>query len=78
MREKQIRHLPIVDEKKKVVGIITEHDLKNILPLYINGDDLNLTMYETPLEKIMVKNPMIGHPLDFVEEVALTFYECQN
>lgn len=76
MREKQIRHLPIVDETKKVVGIITEHDLKNILPQKI-GDDLNLTTYETPLEKIMVKNPLIGHPLDFIEEVALTLYDAK-
>lgn len=25
----------------------------------------------------MVKDPLIGHPLDFVEEVALTFYETK-
>ena len=25
----------------------------------------------------MVKDPLIGHPLDFVEEVALTFYESK-
>ena len=26
-------------------------------------------------EDIMTKNPIIGHPLDFVEEAAVTFYE---
>ena len=76
MREKKIRHLPIVDEAEKIVGIITSHDLKNIIPSSIKGD-LNLTTYETPLEKIMVKDPLIGHPLDFIEEVALTLYESK-
>ena len=76
MRDKKIRHIPIVEETGKVVGIITAHDLKNILPSSIKSD-LNLTTYETPLEKIMVKNPIIGHPLDFIEEVALTLYDSK-
>ncbi|MDN4493705.1 acetoin utilization AcuB family protein [Ureibacillus aquaedulcis] len=76
MREKKIRHLPIVDEREKVVGIITAHDLKNILPSSVK-EDSNFTTYETTLEKIMVKNPLIGHPLDFIEEVALTLYESK-
>jgi len=76
MKEKKIRHLPIVDDKEKIVGIITAHDLKNILPSSIK-DALNLTTYDTILEKIMVKNPLIGHPLDFIEEVALTLYESK-
>lgn len=76
MREKKIRHIPIVEQTGKVVGIITAHDLKNILPSTIKSD-LNLTTYETPLENIMVKNPLIGHPLDFIEEVALTLYDSK-
>ncbi|RHW33231.1 CBS domain-containing protein [Lysinibacillus yapensis] len=76
MREKKIRHLPIVDDNEKVVGIITAHDLKNILPSSLNKD-INLTTYDTPLEKIMVKDPLIGHPLDFIEEIALTLYESK-
>lgn len=76
MREKKIRHLPIVDENDKVVGIITSHDLKNILPSTLNKST-NFTTYETPLENIMVKDPLIGHPLDFIEEIALTLYESR-
>lgn len=76
MREKKIRHLPIIDDCEKLVGIITAHDLKNVLPSTIKSE-LNLTTYETPLEEIMVKNPLIGHPLDFIEEVALTLYDSK-
>lgn len=74
MRKNKIRHLPIVDDEKKVVGIVTGHDIKNVLP-YTLEEEQNSEMYHATLEKIMVKNPIIGHPLDFVEEVAVTFYE---
>ncbi|MER2106160.1 MAG: acetoin utilization AcuB family protein [Solibacillus sp.] len=76
MREEKIRHVPIVDEKRAVVGIITEHDIKNALPSCLR-EEPNSTIYDAAIENIMVKNPLVGHPLDFVEEVALTFYEAK-
>lgn len=74
MREKKVRHLPIVNENDEVVGIVTDHDIKNALPSCLREEPNSVT-YEAPIEAMMVKNPIIGHPLDFVEEVALTFYE---
>lgn len=76
MREEKIRHVPIVDEQKVVVGIITEHDIKNALPSCLR-EEPNSTIYDAAINEIMVKNPLVGHPLDFVEEVALTFYEAK-
>lgn len=74
MREKKIRHLPIINNDSEVVGIVTDHDIKDALPSCLR-EEPNSVMYDTPIEQIMIKNPIIGHPLDFVEEVALTFYE---
>ena len=74
MREKKVRHLPIIDEKSEVVGIVTGHDLKNALPSCLR-EETKSEIYDAPVEQIMVKNPIIGHPLDFVEEVAVTLYE---
>ena len=74
MREKKIRHLPIVNEQNEVVGIVTDHDIKKALPSCLR-EEPNSPTYEAMIEEMMVKNPIIGHPLDFVEEVALTFYE---
>ena len=76
MREKKIRHVPIVNEKKSVVGIITEHNIKNALPSSLR-EEPNSKIYDAPIENIMTKNPIVGHPLDFVEEVALTFYDSK-
>ncbi|TSI03081.1 acetoin utilization AcuB family protein [Lysinibacillus sp. BW-2-10] len=76
MREKKIRHLPIVDENRSVVGIVTEYDIKNALPSCLI-EEQSSAVNSSPIENIMIKDPIIGHPLDFVEEVAVTFYESK-
>lgn len=76
MREGKIRHLPIVNANNEVVGIVTEHDIKNALPSCLR-EEPNSIIYDAPIADIMVENPIIGHPLDFVEEVALTFYDSK-
>lgn len=76
MREEKIRHVPIVSSDNIVVGIITDHDLKNALPSCLR-EEPNSIIYDAPIEEIMVKNPIVGHPLDFVEEVASIFYDAK-
>ncbi|MFJ7736781.1 acetoin utilization AcuB family protein [Lysinibacillus sp. NPDC097287] len=76
MREKKVRHLPIVDEECHVLGVITERDIKEALPSSLQ-EEPNSPVFEATVDEVMVKNPLIGHPLDFVEEVALTFYESK-
>lgn len=74
MRENKIRHLPIVNDANEVVGIVTDHDIKNALPSCLR-EEPNSTVHDASVADIMVQHPIIGHPLDFVEEVAITFYE---
>ncbi|MFF2174915.1 acetoin utilization AcuB family protein [Lysinibacillus sp. NPDC058147] len=76
MREKKVRHLPVIDEERHVLGVITERDIKEALPSSLR-DEPNSPVFNAKVEEIMVKNPLVGHPLDFVEEVALTFYESK-
>ncbi|AQQ52788.1 acetoin utilization AcuB family protein [Planococcus lenghuensis] len=73
-REKRIRHAPIVDDAKKVIGVITERDLKNARFNSAEPDDIK-SIYDVKVEEVMTKNPITGHPLDFVEESALIFYQ---
>lgn len=75
MREKNIRHIPIVDGEN-VVGIITSHDVKNALPSCLKEEN-NQSIYNTPVENFMIKDIIFGHPLDFVEDVAIIFYESK-
>jgi acetoin utilization protein AcuB len=74
LREKKIRHLPITNNKGLVVGILSDRDIKDATPSNLIDNQQN-DIYATPIEDIMTKNPLIGHPLDFVEEVATIFYD---
>ncbi len=74
LREKKIRHLPITNNKGLVVGILSDRDIKDATPSNLIDNQQN-DIYATPIENIMTKNPLIGHPLDFVEEVATLFYD---
>ncbi|KYG58201.1 CBS domain-containing protein [Planococcus maritimus] len=71
--EKRIRHAPIVDDGK-VVGIVTDRDLKDAMPSMFTVSPKG-EPYKKKVSEIMTKDPMIAHPLDFVEEIALLFYE---
>jgi acetoin utilization protein AcuB len=71
--EKRIRHAPVL-ENGKVVGVVTERDLKDALPSRFSVSP-KINAYEKNVSEIMAKNPITAHPMDFVEEIALVFYE---
>ncbi len=73
MRRFNIRHIPILDDTEAVVGIITDRDLKKAIPSSLTTGEHG-EIYSTPISTIMTKNPITGHPMDFVEESALLFY----
>lgn len=74
LKEKRIRHIPIVNSEKAVLGVVTDRDLKEATPSSLISSQ-NAEIYDLPLEQIMTKNPITGHPLDFVEETASIFYD---
>jgi acetoin utilization protein AcuB len=71
--DNRIRHAPVVEDGK-VVGVVTERDLKDALPSRFSVSP-KINAYEMKVSEIMTKNPVTGHPMDFVEETALTFYD---
>ncbi|MEK4521363.1 acetoin utilization AcuB family protein [Psychrobacillus sp. FSL W7-1457] len=74
LKEKRIRHIPIVNKEREVLGVVTDRDLKEATPSSLQ-DRKDAEILDLPLEKIMTKNPITGHPLDFVEETASIFYD---
>ncbi|MBO0586204.1 acetoin utilization AcuB family protein [Sporosarcina sp. E16_8] len=74
MRDKKVRHLPILSADGTVVGIVTDRDLKEVVPSSVSEIKDN-SPYDTLLSDVMTKNPILGHPMDFVEEAAVLFYD---
>lgn len=74
MDAKKIRHIPIVNSENQLVGLITASRIRNATPSIFHADE-HLEDLQKPLELIMRKDIVTGHPLDFVEEVAGLFYE---
>ncbi|GAE25822.1 hypothetical protein JCM9140_1839 [Halalkalibacter wakoensis JCM 9140] len=70
----QIRHIPIVNDKKELVGIVSDSDIRDASPSIFHFTD-HLEDFHKPISSIMKTNVITAHPLDFVEEVSTLFYE---
>ncbi|MFZ7119989.1 MAG: CBS and ACT domain-containing protein [Eubacteriaceae bacterium] len=73
MRNNKIRHLPVIDKNNKLLGIVSDRDLRDASPSILNTH--NEIEYQTKIESIMTTNLITGSPLDFVEDVAAILYE---
>ncbi|GAA0332896.1 acetoin utilization AcuB family protein [Bacillus carboniphilus] len=71
MNAKTIRHIPIIDSNRHVVGIISDRDIRGALSI----DSINSRTRHTSIQEMMTEDVITAHPLDFVEEVASLFYE---
>ncbi len=73
IQDMNIRHLPVVDNDT-LVGLITARHLSNACPSTIKNNE-NTKDLHTQVTTIMKRNIITAHPLDFVEDAALTMYE---
>ncbi|MFZ2463509.1 MAG: CBS and ACT domain-containing protein [Caldibacillus thermoamylovorans] len=72
----QIRHIPIVDEQNRCIGIVSDRDIRSAVPsIFSKGNDSG--NFDKPIHLIMTKDVITVHPLDFLEEVAAYFYKYQ-
>lgn len=71
----KIRHLPIVDENKHLLGIVSDRDIRDALPSILIDSNKQRNVLVKPIKTIMKTNIITGHPLDFVEEIGTVFYE---
>jgi acetoin utilization protein AcuB len=74
MESKRIRHIPVVESGQRLVGIVTLSDIRDAAPSIFRAND-HVEDLQRPVDSIMKRNVITGHPLDFVEEIAAVFYE---
>ncbi len=68
MHENGIRHLPVLDSNKKVVGIVSERDIYLSYKLHANAEDVLV-------QKIMKTNPYCVPAQTKIYEVAMAMSE---
>jgi acetoin utilization protein AcuB len=74
MNDRKIRHLPIIDSERRLVGIISDRDIRDAAPSIFQLD-ADRSELGKPLKTIMKTDIITGHPLDFAEEIAAVLYE---
>jgi acetoin utilization protein AcuB len=74
MSANKVRHLPITDNANKLVGLVTDRDIRDATPSIFHTELFKEDL-QKPLETIMKTEIISGHPLDFAEEIAAIFYE---
>lgn len=74
LHEHHIRHIPIIDEDRAVIGIVSDRDVRDASPSILE-ENTGQEELQYPIRSIMTYPVTTVHPLDFVEETASIFYE---
>lgn len=75
MHQYKIRHIPIIDQKHHLIGIVSDRDIRDALPSILLDIEKEKDVLRLPVKTIMKTDVLTGHPLDFVEEIGAIFYE---
>lgn len=74
IKEKRIRHIPIVNGQFQLIGLVSDKDIREAAPSIFRTEEFKEDL-QKPLGMVMKTDLITGHPLDFVEEVGAVFYE---
>jgi acetoin utilization protein AcuB len=73
LREKGIRHLPVVDADGKLAGMLTDRDIKRASASEATSLEIHELLYlldKLDVSKVMTKNPLSVNPNTPVSEAA--------
>jgi len=79
MAKNIIRHLPIVDSENRLIGIVTDRDIRSALPYHLFKTPEKLVEKETynqlKIKDIMTRNPFAISPTDTIQDALLLIQE---
>lgn len=72
-----VRHLPVVDENQRLIGIVTDRDIRSAMPCHVfKGEDTpekHEHLVKLNVGDIMTENPMTISPDYTIEDALLLF-----
>ena len=75
MAKHRIRHLPVIDGKDRLIGVVTDRDVRSVLPYdcYKNPDCTkeHAEVAELKIKDIMVVEPLTISPSDTIQDALL-------
>ncbi len=78
MKEHGIKRVPVVDDENRLIGIVSDRDIKEASPSKATTLDIHELSYllsELKIRDIMTKDPVSVSPMDTIEQVALIMLE---
>jgi CBS domain-containing protein len=72
MEHGHFRHLPVVDEKEKLVGMLTDRDIRLIRPsfAFVNKEDAAVQLWSISVQQAAVFDPISVKPETTLKEAA--------
>lgn len=74
MLDKDVRYLPVVDDRGNLLGLVTDREVKDASPSIFHQNE-HPEDFEKPVSTIMKNAVFTAHPLDIAEELSTIFYE---
>ncbi|WP_208585850.1 CBS and ACT domain-containing protein [Gracilibacillus suaedae] len=74
LQKHSIRHIPVVNQGKHVLGIVSDRDVRDASPSILD-DEINKEVLSRSIQDIMSTPVITTHPYEFFEEVATIFYQ---
>ncbi|MBC2713197.1 MAG: CBS domain-containing protein [Desulfosarcina sp.] len=70
-----VRHLPIVDADNRLIGIVTDRDIRSAMPYSMlkekGGSEEREQLAQLKVEAIMIRNPMTLSPMHTIQDALL-------
>ena len=79
MSKHLFRHLPVVDENNRLIGIVTDRDLRSVLPsshfVQENSPEKWKSSSKLRIKDIMTKNPVTISPIDTIQDALILLHK---
>jgi acetoin utilization protein AcuB len=79
MSKHLFRHLPVVDENNHLIGIVTDRDIRSVLPsshlAQENRPEECKSFSKFRIKDIMTKNPVAISPLDTIQDALILLHK---